>query len=239
MIVISDDSFDIFSENQQSNNELDLEGLQKLKNQYRSNSLIGYLNINFLQHKIDSLREILKKPPLEMICVDETKLDESFPDHQFKIDGYHFPPFRRDRDKYGGVKEGLIVNRTKEFKTNKSETICLELTISNKKWIIMYAYTPPNETNKKVFFDELNETLLKAVNKYDNIFLAGDWNIDTGDKSKDSNNYLFDFMDTFSLNNPIKVKTCYKSENSISNSSSVVCNCNCNPNFTDLVKNIT
>ena len=44
MIVISDDSFDIFSENQQSNNELDLEGLQKLKNQYRSNSLIGYLN---------------------------------------------------------------------------------------------------------------------------------------------------------------------------------------------------
>ena len=28
-----DDSFDISSENQQSNNELDLEGLQKLRNQ--------------------------------------------------------------------------------------------------------------------------------------------------------------------------------------------------------------
>ena len=35
------------------------------------------------------------------------------------------------------------------------------------------------ETNKKVFFDELNETLNKAVNKYDNIFIAGDLNIDT------------------------------------------------------------
>ena len=109
------------------------------------------------------------------------------------------------------VKEGLIVNMIKEFETNKSETICLELTISNKKWFIMYAYRPPNETNKKVVFDELNETLDKAVNKYDNIFLAGDLNIDTRDKSKDTNNYLSDFMDTFSLNNLIKVKTCYKS----------------------------
>ena len=75
----------------------------------------------------------------------------------------------------------------------------------------MQAYRPPSETNKKVFFDELDETLDKAVNKYDNIFLAGDLNIDTGDKSKDTNNYLCDFMDTFSLNNLIKVKTCYKS----------------------------
>ena len=191
----SDDSFDIFSENQRSNNELDLEGLQILRNQYRSNPLIGYLNVNFLQHKIDSLRQILKKPSLEIICVDKIKLDESFPDHQFKIDGYQFPPFRRDRDKHGGgkvvyVKEGLIVNRIKEFETNKSETICLELTISNKKWFIMYAYRPLNETNKKVCFDELDETLDKAVNRYDNIFIAGDLNIDTVDKSKDTNNFM-------------------------------------------------
>ena len=69
----------------------------------------------------------------------------------------------------------------------------------------MQAYRPPNETNKKVFFDELNETLDKAVNKYDNIFLAGDLNIDTGDKSKDTSNYLSGLIDTFSLNNLIKV----------------------------------
>ena len=57
----SDDSFDVSSENQQSSNEVHLEGLQKLRNQYHSNLLIGYLNINFLQHKIDSFREILKR----------------------------------------------------------------------------------------------------------------------------------------------------------------------------------
>ena len=54
----------------------------------------------------------------------------------------------------------------------------------------MYAYRPLNKTNKKVFLDESNETLDRAMNKYDNIFLAGDLNIDTRDKSKDTNNYL-------------------------------------------------
>ena len=127
---------DTTSKNQQSNNELDLEGLQKLRNQHHSNSLIGYLNINFLQRKIDSLREILKKSSLEIICIDETKLDASFPDHQFKIDGYQFPPFRKDRDKHGDgkvvfVKEGMIVYKIKVFEINKSEATCLKLTISN------------------------------------------------------------------------------------------------------------
>ena len=41
----------------------------------------------------------------------------------------------------------------------------------------MYAYRPPNETSKNVFFDELNKTLDKAVNKYDNIFITVDLKI--------------------------------------------------------------
>ena len=81
----------------------------------------------------------------------------------------------------------------------------MELTISNKKWFIIYAYRPPNETKKKVFFDELNESLDEAMNKYDNFILAAGLNIDTEDKSKDTNNYLCHFMDTFSLNNLIEV----------------------------------
>ena len=149
----SDDSFDVSSENQWSNNEVHLEGLQKLRNQYHSNSLIGYLNINFLQHKIDSFREILKRSSLEIVCVDETKLDEGFSDHQFKIDGYQFRPFRRNRNKHEGgkvvfLKEDLVVNRVKEFETNKSETIWLELTISNEKWLCTHTGHPVKQTRK-------------------------------------------------------------------------------------------
>ena len=36
-------------------------------------------------------------------------------------------------------------------------------TISNKKWFIMYVYRPPNETNRKVLFDEFNEILDKTI----------------------------------------------------------------------------
>ena len=71
----------------------------------------------------------------------EVKLDKSFLDQQLKIDGYQLPPFKRDTDKHWGgkvafVKEGLIVNRIKEFKLNKSETICLELIIFNKNGLL-------------------------------------------------------------------------------------------------------
>ena len=91
---------------------------------------------------------------MEIICVDEIKLGKSFLDQQLKIDGYQFPPFRRDRDKHCSgkvafVKEGLIVNRIKEFEINKSETICLSS--YPIKMVVMYAYRPPNETKKKSF----------------------------------------------------------------------------------------
>ena len=39
-----------------------------------------------------------------MLCIDETKLDNSFPDSLFKIDGYQFSTFRQDRNAKGGGK---------------------------------------------------------------------------------------------------------------------------------------
>ena len=85
-----------------------------------------------------------KKSRLEIICQDEIKLDESLLDQQFKIDGYQFPPFRRDRDKNGGgkvafVREGFIINKIKEFEKNKSETIYLELFPIKNCLLCMYA----------------------------------------------------------------------------------------------------
>ena len=57
-----------------------------------------------------------------------------------------------------------------------------------------------------MFFNELNETLSKAVNNYENIIVIADLNIDVSDPDKDRNNYLSDFVDTFSLSNLINNK---------------------------------
>ena len=56
----------------------------------------------------------------------------------------------------------------------------------------------------------MNETLSKAVSSYENIIVTGDLNIDASHSDKDRNNYLPDFVDTFSLSNLINRKTCQK-----------------------------
>ena len=68
----------------------------------------------------------------------------------------------------------MIIKRLEDLETKLSETICLELTVSNKKWFILFVYRPPQENNEHEFFNELNETLTKVVNSYENINLVGD-----------------------------------------------------------------
>ena len=114
--------------------ESDLEGLINLRKAYQNNPLIAYLNINSLREKIISLREILKKAKSDVLYVDEIKLGSSFPNHQFKIEGYQFLPLRRDRNSKGRGKmvfvwEGFITKQMKNFETKNAETICLEFTI--------------------------------------------------------------------------------------------------------------
>ena len=75
----------------------DLCNLQLLKQKYHSNPFISWLNINNLLKKFDSLRQICIMSPLEILWVDETKLDRSFPNSQFKINGYIFPLSERQR----------------------------------------------------------------------------------------------------------------------------------------------
>ena len=52
------------------------------------NLLIAYLNISSLRNKVIDSGKILKDLPLDYLVFSETKLDESFPNVQFKLNGY-------------------------------------------------------------------------------------------------------------------------------------------------------
>ena len=83
---------------------------------------------------------ILREIGLEYISISETKLDASFPNAQFKVDGYHFPPFRKDRNGHGGglivfVKNDIIASRFTEYEPQEIECICTKLTIAKKHWL--------------------------------------------------------------------------------------------------------
>ena len=190
--------------------------MTNLRKAYRNNPLIGYIKINFLRGKIVSLRQVFSKAHTDILCVDKTKIDGSFPDHQFKISGYQFPPLRRGHNSKGVgnivfVREGFIVKQMKNLETENTETTCLEPIIVKKKWYVLFAYRPPS-TNTTMFFNEVYVTLNKIIGKYDHNLLVADLNIDELETASDSSNHLSDAKGISNLTNLVKKPTCFKSQ---------------------------
>ena len=109
------------------------------------------------------------------------------------------------------TREGFIVKRLYAYEDSTSETICLEVTISKKKWCVTFAYRPPYNCNKHGFFKELNKSLSNITRKYENVLAIGDINIYILDKKKDLKSYLSDLCNTFWLSNVISEVPCVKS----------------------------
>ena len=139
----------------------DISSLINLRKDFSKNPILSYLNINSLGGKFDNLREFCFKTEVDILCIDETKIDPSYPDSQFHIDGYQFPPFRKDRNKHGAgntvyVRNGIITKRIKHFDEGFGETIYLEFTLSKKKWCVLFVYRPAKNSNKALFFNEIS-----------------------------------------------------------------------------------
>ena len=157
------------------------------------------------------------KLQLDYFVLSETKLDDSFPSAQFYIENFEIRN-RRDRDKNGGgliefVRKGFITKKIKEYETKVSETIASEFTISKKKWFCLSVYRPPTSTNLDIFFEELTNSLSKAVNKYDNLIVMGDFNIDLNKTDCIGFGNLKCFRDNFNLTNLVKSNTCFTKNN--------------------------
>ena len=71
--------------------------------------VIGTLNINSLASKFDQL-EIIIRGSLDILIIQETKLDSSFPDDQFVINGYK-KPYRLDRNRHGWGHDGIYITK--------------------------------------------------------------------------------------------------------------------------------
>ena len=65
----------------------------RLKNMGRI--ILANLNINSIRNKFDQLKTIIKDN-VDILILTETKIDASFPEAQFNIDGY-CKPFRLDK----------------------------------------------------------------------------------------------------------------------------------------------
>ena len=199
-----------------NSSNFDLGYLKELRKESAKNPTIGYLNINSRRNKIVDLRQVLYESELDILAVSETKLSDEFPNPQFKIEGYYNPAqLRKDRTIHGGglifyVKTGVPVKRVHVLEPANLEVICFEITIAKRKWLIYSFYRSETFTPLPKLPEELKKSVDMAINKYENIILMGDINVDMSSLNELNVNFydLNEFCDIFSLTNLIKQTTC-------------------------------
>ena len=99
-----------------------------------------------------------------LFLISGTKLNKEFPNCWFLISDYEIKS-RRDWNKHGGgllefVTKGLTYKAITIPSNITSEIISSELTIKNKKWIVLSMYGPPKESDLIKFFQEVLTVML-------------------------------------------------------------------------------
>ena len=98
---------DISKSEESDSNTADImcEQLQEIKSKLGNSALLAYLNINSYRYKSSDIISVLNNNTVSIMCIAETKLDQSFPDQQFQAENYTM--HRRDGPSQFSV--GLIV----------------------------------------------------------------------------------------------------------------------------------
>ena len=194
-------------EEQASDNAFTLLKSWRAKN--RERLTIGSLNINSISNKIDDLRTLISGN-LDILVVEETKIDDTFSDESIKIPGFKHKPFRRDRKLGGGgivtyIREDIPSKRLDLVNvSNDIEVTFIELNLRKTKWLIVSTYLPPWQ-DKNYYFNSMAKALDVYGAKFENIILVGDFN------TKESEQVLSDFIFEQNLHNIISFPTCFKS----------------------------
>ena len=75
-----------------------IDSIRQLKLSNPHKFILGHLNINSLRNKFESIADVIQGT-FNIFLLSETKIDESFPDKQFRLNNYI--TFRKDRNRYG------------------------------------------------------------------------------------------------------------------------------------------
>ena len=154
----------------------------KLKNAYRL--ILGHLNINLIVATLDQLKVFIVNN-IDILVLTETKMDSSFPNAEFRIDGFS-APFRFDRNRFGGgvliyVREDITCKQlTKHILPDEMEGIFDEINLRKTKWLLFDGYRPPRQQAEYFL-----KHVIYAIDTYRQTFhkflLARDFNLEETD----------------------------------------------------------
>ena len=150
----------IFEISENIGNELCLQEITKMRKNDINKPQISYLNVNSLRNKIHAIRDLTSKLIPTVLAISETKIDNSFPDSQFLIDGYQNPNnFRKDRTNNGGglitfIKKGVPCRRISKMEPPDLEVICIDIDFGKKKWALISVYRQATKHTPRVWKNE-------------------------------------------------------------------------------------
>ena len=182
--------------------------IKNIKYNHPNNIVLGHLNINSLRNKFHCLKYIVCDN-IDILLLSESKLNQSFPDSQFAMDGFQMP-FRADRNDKGGglllyVKEDIPCKIISVNFICEIEAIVLEINLKKRKWLLLGIYNPHEEmtnTFRNIVGNYLNELCLK----YENITIIGDFNCEMSD------DVMGNFRHTYNLRCLVKEAKPYASK---------------------------
>ena len=176
------------------------------------------LLINSLRNKLELLVDQIKGK-IDLLMVSETKLDESFPQGQFKTSGFS-RPFRLDGNSNGGgmlfVREDIPIKLI-FTEVSPIEGFYVVINLRKQKWLICCSYNP-NKHNISKHIEALSKSIDLFSSNYENILLLGAFNAGL------DNAVLKDFCNLYNFTNLINKVTCYENPN----------NPSCRPSSTEL-----
>ena len=112
---------------------------------------LASLNINKLTTHIDELRIFLAHNEIDILSINETKLNETISDNEVNILGYDI--VRRDRTTDGGggvcfyVKKSINFIVRKDLNMETLENLCLEIQQPRSKpFVVVTWYRPPDSS---------------------------------------------------------------------------------------------
>ena len=177
---------------------------------------IGHLNINSFRNKFEPIREILQENVLDLMVIQETKLDNCFPPNQFSILNYT-KAYRRDFKHNKGGSLMFVRNDMPRFhrldiddfnmdnSDGRIELIGLEVTINKEKWVFISIYKQPKV--QIIHLVEIMDNIMIQLSQQEsNIVFIGDFNVNMLQR-----NELSDWLEVNGLRNLVKNPTCFKS----------------------------
>ena len=147
-----------------------------------------HLNIASLLKNIDEVRLFMKENNVDVLALNETRLDDSVNESEISVPMYNI--VRKDRDRMGGgvaiyVKAGINFQIVDHVAMSQLEALCIKICPPKSKPIFFVNwYRPPNAKIEKI---DLYENLLQFLDSFNAaIIVMGDVNCDIMDKQHSS-----------------------------------------------------